>query len=118
MAMTQDEAMVLCAELEQLVARAHYGRSALQRVREIESSFFADLAADGRLLTVLTQVVDGLEEALCDARGSKAVAREFLLQGPVHEELERLKVAISVCYGAAREPRRPWLVGAPRVASL
>lgn len=97
--MTQEEATALCTELEALLARSAFGRSALLRVREIEGCFFADPAADGHLLTLVTHLVDALEEAVSDLRGEHGPAREFLLEGPVQEELERLKTAVAICYG-------------------
>lgn len=97
--MTEEEARALCAELEELLARSAIGRSVLLRVREIEGQFFADPAADGHLLTLVTRLVDGLEEALSDLRPEHALAREFLIEGPLHEDLERLKTAVAICYG-------------------
>lgn len=105
--MTSEEARALCAELEAVTARPSCGRSVLLRVRDIEGQFFADPAADGHLLSQLTRVVDALEETFSDLRPEQALTREFQLEGPIHDELERLKAAVAICYGAQRGELRP-----------
>lgn len=97
--MTQDEAFSLCNELEALVSQGRCNKSMLMRVREIEGLYFADVEADGQLLTQVTRVIDAIEEALCEARPGAEAARRFQLEGPVMEELARLRTAIRACYG-------------------
>lgn len=104
--MTSEQARALCAELDALIARPARGRAALLRVRDIEGQFFADPAADGHLLSQLTRLVDALEEACSDPRPEQALTRKFQLEGPIHDELERFKAVVAICYGRAERPPR------------